>query len=47
MAAADVAIIGGGIVGCSVFFELERLGYDCVLVEKNANLMSEASGGNR
>lgn len=44
---ADVAIVGGGIVGCSVLFELDRLGYNCVLLEKNDNLVSEASGGNR
>lgn len=43
---ADVGIIGGGIVGCSVLFELNRLGYSCVLLEKNVDLMSEASAGN-
>ncbi|KAL8615935.1 hypothetical protein ACOMHN_034611 [Nucella lapillus] len=46
MAAADVVVVGGGIVGCSVFFELDRLGFDCVLLEKNDNLISEASSGN-
>ena len=45
--AYDVAIVGGGIVGCSVFFELDRVGYSCVLLEKNENLLSEASSGNR
>lgn len=46
MATADVAVIGGGVVGCAVFFELNRLGFSCILLEKNKDLMSEASSGN-
>ncbi|KAK7442575.1 hypothetical protein BaRGS_00040514 [Batillaria attramentaria] len=44
--ALDVAVVGGGIVGCAVLFELNRLGYNCALLEKNDNLISEASSGN-
>jgi glycine/D-amino acid oxidase-like deaminating enzyme len=44
---ATIGIVGGGIIGCSVLFKLNRLGYSCILLEKNADLMSEASGGNR
>ncbi|KAK3583512.1 hypothetical protein CHS0354_026098 [Potamilus streckersoni] len=42
----DVAIIGGGVVGCSVLFELTNRGFDCVLLEKNESLVAEASCGN-
>lgn len=31
----EVAIIGGGIVGCSVAYYLAESGLDCVLIEKN------------
>ncbi|KAK3097408.1 hypothetical protein FSP39_009389 [Pinctada imbricata] len=42
----DVAVIGGGVVGCSVLHELTSSGYRCVLLEKNSGLVSEASAGN-
>ncbi|KAH9488801.1 hypothetical protein Btru_064819 [Bulinus truncatus] len=42
----DVAIIGGGVVGCALLFELSRKGYSCILLEKNQHIMSEASAGN-
>lgn len=42
----DVVIIGGGIVGCSQVFTLTRLGYRCLLLEKEAHLVSMASSGN-
>ncbi|KAK3769922.1 hypothetical protein RRG08_048133 [Elysia crispata] len=42
----DVAIIGGGIVGCAVLFELSRQGYSCILCEANANIMCGVSAGN-
>ena len=33
---AQVAVIGGGIVGASVLYHLAKLGWtDCVLIEKN------------
>ncbi|MCP4319485.1 MAG: FAD-dependent oxidoreductase [Hyphomicrobiales bacterium] len=42
---ADIAVIGGGVVGASVAFELSRGGYDTVVVERDdANL--QASGAN-
>lgn len=31
----EVAIIGGGIVGCSVAYYLAESGLDCILIEKN------------
>ncbi|KAL4220018.1 hypothetical protein ACF0H5_020430 [Mactra antiquata] len=42
----DVAVIGGGVVGCAVTFELTRHGFSCLLLEKNSTLVSEASAGN-
>ncbi|RUS91511.1 hypothetical protein EGW08_000732 [Elysia chlorotica] len=42
----DVAIIGGGIVGCAVLFELSSQGYNCILCEAKANIMCGASAGN-
>lgn len=32
---AEVAIIGGGIVGCAVAYYVSKSGFDCVLIEKN------------
>lgn len=32
---ADVAIIGGGIVGCSIAYYVAKAGMDCMLIEKN------------
>lgn len=32
---ADVVIIGGGIVGCSVAYYTAKAGMDCMLIEKN------------
>ena len=41
---ADVVIIGGGVVGCSIAYNLARLGVkDIVLLEKNF-LASGATG---
>jgi glycine oxidase len=34
--ATDVIIIGGGIIGCSIAFELRRLGVDVILLERDA-----------
>ncbi|GFO42050.1 FAD/NAD(p)-binding oxidoreductase [Plakobranchus ocellatus] len=42
----DVAIIGGGVVGCAVLFELCRQGYLCLLCEAKECIMSGASAGN-
>ena len=43
----DVGVIGGGVIGCSVLFDLTSAGFKCVLLEKNEHLASESSGGNR
>ena len=43
----DVAIIGGGIVGCASLFHFTNMGYKCVLLEKNKHLVTGASAGNR
>lgn len=42
----DVVIVGGGVTGCAVVFELTCRGYKCLLLEKNDSLVSEASAGN-
>ncbi|XP_041373493.1 uncharacterized protein MG039 homolog [Gigantopelta aegis] len=42
----DVGVIGGGVIGCSVLFDLTSAGYNCVLLEKNEHLVSESSAGN-
>lgn len=42
----DVIVVGGGIVGCAVVWEMTSYGYKCLLLEKNENLVSEASSGN-
>jgi len=34
----DVAIIGGGIIGCSILNKLTRLGINCVLLEKGSDV---------
>ena len=43
----DVAVVGGGVVGCAILHELTKNGYRVVLLEKNADLISGASSGNR
>jgi len=43
---ADVVIIGGGIIGCSVAYYLSQKGVKVILVEKN-QLCSGASGSNQ
>lgn len=42
----DVAIIGGGVVGCAVFNKLTRLGAKCVLIEKGADVAVGSSKAN-
>ncbi|RHY22396.1 hypothetical protein DYB32_009516 [Aphanomyces invadans] len=44
--AADVAVIGGGVVGAAVFRELVLHGYKVILLEKDANVVHGASSGN-
>ena len=43
----DIAVIGGGVVGCTTLFHLTNKGYRCIMLEKNKHLVSEASAGNR
>ncbi|MEQ1880335.1 MAG: NAD(P)/FAD-dependent oxidoreductase [Burkholderiales bacterium] len=42
----DVAIIGGGVVGCAILRRLALGGVRCVLLEKGADILSGASKGN-
>ena len=39
----DVAIIGGGVIGCSIAYQLSKKGIKCTVLEKN-KLASGASG---
>lgn len=43
----DVIVVGGGIVGCVVVWDMMLYGYKCFLLEKNENLVLEVSFGNR
>ena len=40
---ADVAIIGGGIIGCSIAYELAKRQLDVILIEKASRVGTEAS----
>lgn len=42
----DVAVIGGGVVGCAILRELALGGANAVLLEKGADILSGASKGN-
>jgi len=42
----DVAVVGGGVVGCAAFREFTLAGARCVLLERNADLIDGASKGN-
>ena len=42
---ADVVIVGGGVIGCALAYELAREGVDVVLAERH-DLNTQASGGN-
>ena len=42
----DVIIIGGGVVGLAALRAATLAGWTCALVEKEADLLSHASGGN-
>ena len=42
----DVAVIGGGVVGCAILRRLALGGLRCVLLEKGADILSGASKGN-
>ncbi|MBI5117562.1 NAD(P)/FAD-dependent oxidoreductase [Candidatus Poribacteria bacterium] len=42
----DVAVIGGGVVGCAVLRAFTLAGLKCVLLERGADILSGASKGN-
>lgn len=42
----DVAVIGGGVVGCAVLRDLTLAGLKCILLERGADLLSGASKAN-
>ena len=42
----DVLVIGCGAVGAAVARELTLLGQKCMVLEKNDNVLGEASSGN-
>jgi glycerol-3-phosphate dehydrogenase len=42
----DIAVIGGGVVGCAVFRELVLAGLGCVLLERDADILAGASKAN-
>ena len=42
----DVAVIGGGVVGCAVLRRLALGGLNCVMLEKGTDILSGASKGN-
>ena len=42
----DIAIIGAGVVGCAIFREFTLAGLDCVLIERDADIISGASKAN-
>ena len=46
LAEVDVAVIGGGIVGCAVARKLALEGVTIVLLEKSADILAGASKGN-
>ena len=42
----DVLIIGCGAVGAAVAREMTLIGQKCIVLEKNMDVLSEASSGN-
>lgn len=42
----DLAVIGGGVVGCAALREFTLAGLDCLLLEAGADILSGASKGN-
>ena len=42
----DVLIIGSGAIGCAVAREMTLLGQKCIILEKNMDIINEASSGN-
>jgi len=44
---ADVVVVGGGIIGCSVAYYLAKKGVKVIVIEKNKGLSFGASGANQ
>eukprot|EP01080_Neovahlkampfia_damariscottae_P012132 gene12132-5623_t len=42
----DACIVGGGIIGCAILRDLSLSGYQCVLLEKEKELITQASAKN-
>ena len=42
----DVAILGGGIVGCAILNKLTRIGKKCILIEKNNDVATGTTKAN-
>ena len=42
----DVAIVGGGVVGCAILRRFALGGLSCILLEKGADILSGASKAN-
>ena len=43
---AEVVVIGGGVIGCSVAYYLAKKGLKVIVIEKNQGLCLSASGAN-
>ncbi|MFN7286356.1 MAG: FAD-dependent oxidoreductase, partial [bacterium] len=43
---AEIAIIGGGVVGCAVLRALTLAGHDAILLERGGDILSGASKAN-
>ena len=41
-----VLVVGGGIFGCSISLELSKSGFDVTLIEKDSDIMGNASKQN-
>ena len=41
---ADVAVIGAGVMGCAIAYELSRLGYDALVLERNLGAGTGSTG---
>src|SRR5262245_37448816 len=41
---ADVAVIGAGVMGCAIAYELSRLGHDVLVLERNLGAGTGSTG---
>lgn len=41
-----MVVVGGGVVGCVIFYEFIFLGFSCIFCEKEENFVSGVSLGN-